>query len=80
MTITTDQFCDPRLILPGGPPEPPEPVLVDLRPASAYEAVTRQMVESLADDLREIKSRLNGLLFMVTGTIMIEVLTRMLTR
>jgi len=78
--MTTDRLCDPRFILPTGTLDPSEPGPVDLRPASAYEAVTRQMVESLADDLREIKSRLNGLLFMVTGTIMIEVITRMLAR
>ena len=49
---------------------------VELKPASAYEAVTRQMVESLAEDLREIKSRLNGLLFMVGGTVLLDVVLR----
>jgi hypothetical protein len=52
-------------------------VRVDLSPASAYEAVTRQMVEALADDLREIKGRLNGLLWMVAGAILIDVLIRL---
>ena len=66
--------CDTRM--PGAPPAP-EPI--DLRPVSAYEAVTRQMVESLADDLREIKGRLNGLLFMLTGTIVLEFVSRMVT-
>src|SRR5437763_548388 len=49
---------------------------VELRPASAYEAVTRQMVESLRDDLHEIKGRLNGLLFMVAGTVLLDVALR----
>jgi hypothetical protein len=52
-------------------------VRVDLSPASAYEAVTRQMVEALADDLREIKSRLNGLLWMVAGAIVIDLVIRL---
>jgi hypothetical protein len=56
-----------------------EPVTgVDLKPASAYEAVTRQMVESLGNDLREIKERLNGLLWMVAGTILAEIVLKLL--
>ncbi len=51
---------------------------IDLGPASVYEAITRQMVESLRDELREIKSRLNTLLFMVIGAIMIEFAMRMI--
>jgi hypothetical protein len=54
-----------------------EPVRVDLSPASAYEAVTRQMVEALADDIREIKGRLNGLLWMVAGAIVIDIVIRL---
>ena len=50
---------------------------VELRPASAYEAVTRQMVEALAEDLREIKGRLNGLLWMLSGAIVIDVVIRL---
>jgi len=52
-------------------------VRVDLSPASAYEAVTRQMVEALADDIREIKGRLNGLLWMVAGAIVIDIVIRL---
>jgi hypothetical protein len=52
-------------------------VRVDLSPASAYEAVTRQMVEALADDLREIKRRLDGLLWMVAGAIVIDIVIRL---
>jgi len=58
------------------PPGAPEGV--DLRPASAYEAVTRQKVESLAEDLKEIKSRLNTLFYTVIGAILIDLLTRWL--
>jgi hypothetical protein len=48
-----------------------------MRPPSAYEAVTRQMVEALAEDLREIKGRLNGLLWMVASTIALDVALRL---
>lgn len=51
---------------------------IELGPASTYEAVTRQMVESLANDLREIKSRLNNLLFMLIGGIMLEIAIRLI--
>jgi hypothetical protein len=50
---------------------------VDLAPSSTYEVVTRQMVEALADDLREIKGRLNGLLWMVAGATLIDALIRL---
>ena len=59
--------------VPGGPRPP-----LDLAPASAYEAVTRQMVEGLAEDLEEIKGRLNGLLFMVAGAIVVDVTLRVI--
>lgn len=51
---------------------------IELGPASAYEAITRQMVESLRDELREIKSRLNTLLFMMIGAILIELAMRII--
>ena len=55
----------------------PKPGLgIDLEPASAYEAVTRQMVEGLRDELREIRSRINGLLFIMVGTVVTEVTLR----
>ena len=57
---------------------PPEPTTegIDLRPATAYEAVTRQMVESLAEDLKDIKGRLDNLFYMVIGAILIDVIAR----
>ncbi len=55
----------------------PDPL--DLGPASVYEAVTRQMVESLAGDIRDIKSRLNTLFFMLIGGIMLEIAIRIIS-
>jgi len=50
---------------------------VSLEPASAYEAVTRQMVLGLAEDLKEIKSRLNSLLIMVAGSLLLDLALRL---
>ncbi|MCC6703250.1 MAG: hypothetical protein IT334_00150 [Thermomicrobiales bacterium] len=49
---------------------------VKLDPASAYEAVTRQMVEGMRDELREIRGRINGLLFLMIGALGIEAILR----
>ena len=57
-------------------PEPTERDSIDLRPASTYEAITRQMVESMDDDLREIRGRLNSLIFMMIGAILLDVFSR----
>ena len=53
---------------------------VSLEPASAYEAVTRQMVLGVSEELREIKARLNGLLFMVAGSLLLDVALRLAER
>jgi len=50
---------------------------VDLEPASTYEVVTRQMVESLQEELREVRGRINGLLFLLVGMMIGEVLLRL---
>jgi hypothetical protein len=57
-------------------PNPPRPT-ISLEPATAYEAVTRQMVVALTEELREIKTRLNGLLFMVAGSLLLEMALRL---
>lgn len=51
---------------------------VDLEPASTYEVVTRQMVDSLQEELREIRGRINGLLFLLVGMMIGEVLLRLI--
>lgn len=55
---------------------PPGETGLDLRPGTAYEAVTRQMVETLAEELKEIKGRLNGIIFMIGGAMVIDVIGR----
>lgn len=50
---------------------------IDLEPASTYEVVTRQMVEGMRDDLQEIRLRINGLIFLVAGSVLVEVVARL---
>jgi hypothetical protein len=38
------------------------------------------MVEGLRDELREIKSRLNGLLFLVAGAMLVDMALRLMGR
>lgn len=79
MTASTDRIRDQ--LVPARPPHrhdgAGEPDSLDLRPATAFEAITRQMVESLTEDLREIKGRLNGLIFMMVGAILLDIVSRM---
>lgn len=51
---------------------------LDLRPATTFEAITRQMVETLVEDVREIRTRLNSLIFMVVGAMLIDVIARIM--
>lgn len=50
---------------------------IDLDPRSAYELLTRQMVGGLADELREIRQRINGLIFVTLGAVIAEVVMRL---
>jgi hypothetical protein len=50
---------------------------IDFSPPSAYEAVTRQMVLGLRDDVAEIKNRVNSLFWLIAGTVVLNVLLRL---
>jgi hypothetical protein len=80
MTTSTDRFREYVFNVPDPVrrEHPPEHEPIDLRPATAFEAITRQMVESLTAELREIKSRLNGLIFMMVGAILLEIVSRLI--
>jgi hypothetical protein len=51
---------------------------LELGPGSAYEMVTRTKVEELAEDVKEIRSRIDGIFWLIAGSIVIEVLLRAL--
>ena len=46
-------------------------------PASVFEAVTREMVEHVAGDLKEIKTRLDSVLWLLAGAILVDVVLRL---
>lgn len=65
---------------PHDPDAPQEPGVlpVDERPRSVYEILTRQMLEDLRSDLAEVKSRVNALLWLVAGAVVLDWLARLL--
>jgi hypothetical protein len=46
------------------------------QPASAYEVVTRGMVNGLAEDVKEIRDRINGLFWLIAGAVVVDLLMR----
>lgn len=50
--------------------------MVDERPRSVYEVVTRQMLAELKEDVAEVKGRVNALLWLVAGAIVMELVTK----
>lgn len=52
--------------------------LSETRPRSTYEAVTRQMVRSLTDEVRDVKHRINQLLTLIIAAILLEILMRLI--
>jgi hypothetical protein len=66
----------PRRVITAPRRTRPSPVAINLEPASAYEAMTRQKVDSLEEDLREIKSRVDTIFYLVIGSILLDMLTR----
>ncbi|MEO6457485.1 MAG: hypothetical protein ABIO92_04315 [Chloroflexia bacterium] len=49
---------------------------VDERPKSVYELMTRRMLEELRDDMGEVKGRVNALLWLMVGAILMELVMR----
>jgi len=45
---------------------------------SAFEAVTRQMVKVVSEELREIRHRVDNLLWMVAGAILLDTALRVM--
>ena len=67
-----------RAIRGAGAERPKQPKQeIDLDPTSVYELLTRQMVSDLAEELREIRLRVNGLIFVTVGAVLVEVVLRL---
>ena len=60
----------PGLPLDGGEP-------VDDRPRSVYELMTRRMLDEMREDVNDIKGRVNALLWMVAGAVLLEFIMRL---
>ncbi|MBX3068873.1 MAG: hypothetical protein KF883_00095 [Thermomicrobiales bacterium] len=52
---------------------------VELGPGTVYEVVTRNMVNSLSDDVREIRNRINGLFWLLAGTVAVDLVMKALS-
>ncbi len=53
-----------------------EPAGIDLSPGSAYEAVTRTMVDELSKDVKEIRGRIDAIFWLIAGSIVAELVLR----
>lgn len=51
---------------------------IDMDPKSTYEVVTREKVERFADELKEIRYRVNGIFYLVIGGLLMDVLLRLI--
>lgn len=45
---------------------------IDLDPKSTYEVITREKVEHIADELKEIRFRVNGIFWVVIGSVLMD--------
>lgn len=50
---------------------------IELDPASAFEAVTRQMVVDLRGEIQSLKARIDSLFSVVIGAIVLDLLLRL---
>ena len=51
----------------------PPPPGVDLSPASTFDALLDQRIKDLERHVGELKTRVNGLLFLVVGAVIVQV-------
>ena len=58
-------------------PTPPAPRPPGAMPVTAFEAVVETRVGRLEADLTELKGRVNGLLFLVAGAVLVQLALRM---
>lgn len=56
-------------------PAPREPLGLD--PCCPFAALLEQRLQSLAEEVKEMKTRLYGLIFVVLGAVVVEVLLRL---
>lgn len=60
-------------------PRPAEPVPEPLpRSAAAFRAAVAERLRSLEQQVAEVKARVNGLLFLIAGTVVTQVILRLI--
>lgn len=60
------------------PPHPPaSSPHVELSPGCAYGVQSRQILDDLKKDVDEVKLRLNGLIFLVAGAVVVDVVIKL---
>ena len=53
--------------------------VIDLAPSSGFDVLIQERIRGLEDGLREIKSRVNGLIFLVAGVVIVQVVLRVVS-
>lgn len=56
----------------------PQAPQVSLSPGCAYGVRYAQLLEDLQKDLAEVKARLNGLLFLLAGTVALDIVLKLI--
>lgn len=49
---------------------------IDLEPKSTYEVVTREKVEHFAEELKEIRHRVNTIFYLIIGSVLVDVVLK----
>lgn len=52
----------------------PAPPPVDLRPPTAFDALLEQRIAALERTLDDLKGRVNGLIFLVVGAVVVQII------
>jgi hypothetical protein len=60
---------DSTPVLPGRAPQPEVALYIE-------EAVTRRLVEDVIDEVRDMRDRMMNLLFLIAGSVLVDILTR----
>ena len=48
---------------------------MNTEPGTVYELMTRQKVETLAEDVKEIRDRINNLFWLIAATVVLDVVS-----
>ena len=70
--LTRPRYRRQRDAVPAMPGRVPRPELA----LYIEEAVTRRLVEDVIDEVRDMRDRMMNLLFLIAGSVLIDVLTR----